>query len=237
MYIKIKTDSLSLGTLLEVVCKEKKLKGRYKYSKEDCLCCYCQFSSRGKCALKTCCCILERVQAGACSFVEAMNDCFFNINDHVFQYRLRLAGERFNEKQSCFLSPEHERSFYAVLSSCRQTSEMFIAQLYILTASRELWKKISRYVTPDGVKYRSFPIHDLAPSEYVLFMVAYDFANGTAHLTIDDLSNDEIVFFDSFCVICCAVVVSVYGLAVFKLEGARKKEFNEKGKGKSNGAE
>lgn len=237
MYFDTNKDSLTIANLLALVRKDRSHADDFPYTKEICRCRYCRFCCNGKCALKSCCCIAERVKARACTFVEAMNDCFINISDHVFHYRLRLAAERFKEEKSCFLSPEHRKRFYDAMNRNRQKNERYIAQIYILTATEGIWNAVKPYVTKDGVLYNSVSFHNMATEDYIYYSTAFDFANNTSHLTLEDLSNDEIVDFDIFRVICCAITVSVFGGEVLKLSEPKKKRYKNKREGKPDAAE
>ena len=76
MYFDTNKDSLTIANLLALVRKDRSHADDFPYTKEICRCRYCRFCCGGKCALKSCCCIAERVKARACTFVEAMYHSF-----------------------------------------------------------------------------------------------------------------------------------------------------------------
>lgn len=93
MYIESPKDELSFADLIraaeEKTCESKSFP--YKY--HVCRCRNCAYCYQGKCALKRCCCMRDRVKARSCTFSEVLGDCFANIGDSIFHFRLRLASE------------------------------------------------------------------------------------------------------------------------------------------------
>lgn len=58
----------------------------------------------------------ESVKARLCTFAELLRDCFYNFNDNVFQYCLRIACERTSELKTCFIDEGHNGRFYKSVS-------------------------------------------------------------------------------------------------------------------------
>lgn len=77
--------------------RELILRRPFPYTLEVCRYRYCVYSHDGKCSLKRCCCMEERVKAHSCTFSELLKECFENVKDNVFHYRLRIACERATE--------------------------------------------------------------------------------------------------------------------------------------------
>ena len=97
MNLEPNNKSLSFAEFLDAAIRDKAEAKPFPYTLEVCRCRYCSFCQNGKCALKRCCCMNERVKARSCTFTELLRDCFANFKDNVFQFRLRIACERATE--------------------------------------------------------------------------------------------------------------------------------------------
>ena len=103
MYLEPNNPSLSFANFLDAAIRDKAEIKPFPYTLEVCRCRYCSYCQNGKCALKRCCCMSERVKAKSCTFAELLRDCFVNFKDNVFQFRLRIACERASELKTCFV--------------------------------------------------------------------------------------------------------------------------------------
>ena len=112
MYIEKKKTGLDVLDLITLVQRKGGVNTGFPYKSFVCRCSNCLYSTKGKCALKECCCMDERIRAHTCTFGEMMRYCFSGIGDNVFQFRLRLAIEREAELKSCFLDAGHRKRFY-----------------------------------------------------------------------------------------------------------------------------
>ena len=134
MYIEMKKTGLDVSDLITLVQRRGGGNTGFPYKNFVCLCSNCLYSTKGKCALKECCCMDERIRAHTCTFGEMMRYCFSGIRDNVFQFRLRIAIEREAELKSCFLDAGHRKRFYEGLAYTRKTSKNLIAQIFLLSA-------------------------------------------------------------------------------------------------------
>lgn len=120
MYLEPNNPSLSFANFLDAAIRDKAEIKPFPYTLEVCRCRYCSYCQNGKCALKRCCCMSERVKAKSCTFAELLRDCFVNFKDNVFQFRLRIACERASELKTCFLDEGHKGRFYEGVSYMRK---------------------------------------------------------------------------------------------------------------------
>ncbi len=150
MKLEPNNKSLSFADFLEAAFRDKADTKPFPYTLEVCRCRYCSYCQSGKCALKRCCCMSERVKAKSCTFAELLRDCFANFKDNVFQYRLRIACERASELQSCFLDAGHKGRFYEGVTLLRKKDPKFIAQIYLLSASELLWIRAKHVMCSPG---------------------------------------------------------------------------------------
>lgn len=232
MYYEIPKDGLSFGNLVELVKNVEKDNSYYAetlfpYTLEVCRCRYCAYCHEGKCALKRCCCMGERVRAKSCTFTEILEDVFDVIKENVFHFRLRIAEERAAELKTCFLNSEplHRKRFYEGCALTRKYENGFIAQLFLLSASERLWRSAKQVLYAGWIDYGNMDTRCFEGNDYLYFCAAMDLQYGTSHTDLQDLSNDEVVDFDAFRMVCHALAICAYGVNVIKVsEKARKKK-------------
>lgn len=139
MYIEMYPTGLTLSDLICVARRKRSEDTEFPYAVQSCRCSNCRYVSEGKCSLKECCCMADRVKARTCTFTEILNTCFANVKDNVFHYRLRLAAERAAMTKTCFLDREHRARCQKALHRVRGNDKNLIAQLFVLTATESLW--------------------------------------------------------------------------------------------------
>ena len=232
MKLEPNNKSLSFADFLEAALRDKADTKPFPYTLEVCRCRYCSYCQSGKCALKRCCCMSERVKAKSCTFEELLRDCFANFKDNVFQYRLRIACERASELQSCFLDAGHKGRFYEGVTLLRKKDPKFIAQIYLLSASELLWIRAKQVMcSPGFIDYGCLDLKLTEPNAYLYFCTAMDIQYGGSHIDLYELTLDEIIDFDAFRVICNSVAICLYGMDAVKVAEKRKK-YKKKKKGK-----
>ena len=232
MNLEPNNKSLSFAEFLDAAIRDKAEAKPFPYTLEVCRCRYCSFCQNGKCALKRCCCMNERVKARSCTFAELLRDCFANFKDNVFQFRLRIACERATELHTCFLDVGHRARFYEGVSYMRKKDSKFIAQLYLLSASELLWLRAKQVMcSPGFIDYSCLDLKLTEPNDYLYFCTAMDIQYGGSHIDLYELTLDEIIDFDAFRVICNSVAICLYGIDAVKVAEKRKK-YKKKKKGK-----
>lgn len=229
MYIQMKKTGLDVADLIALTRRKKDNISTFPYQNFVCRCGNCLYSSKGKCALKECCCMEERIRAHTCTFGEMMRYCFSGIGDNVFHFRLRIAIERETEMKSCFLNAGHRKRFFEGVSYARKPDRALIAQIFLLSAYDELWQESFLSLTKQGFQYAEIDFEHLDINAQDLLMTAIDMEYGSAHADLLDLSDDEVVDFDVFRTICTAVVIGAYGMDAIKIaEKQRPKRKNYK---------
>lgn len=226
MYYEMKTKELSFADLLRATGDRPADEMYFPYKSFVCRCGNCRYLTKGRCSLQKCCCMKERAKAGSCSFSELMNHCFANIKDNIFRYRLRLASERISELCSCFLSKEHRKRFMKGCALTRRQDNGFIAQLFLLSADERLWNTVLPSLFRHRVGYESIDVCAMTDNAYALLCMAYDMETGTSHTDIGDLCDEEVVDFDTFCVVCCAFVIAAFGNDAVRIAAKRRKDTN-----------
>ncbi len=105
----------------------------------------------------------------------------------------------------------------------RRQDNGFIAQLYLLSAYDDLWENVLPHLSRHRVVYECVDVSKLSPNSYALLCMAYDIEYGTSHTDLNDLSSDEVVDFDIFCALCCAIVINAYGHDAVRVAARRKR--------------
>ncbi len=231
MYSELK-QTLPFSNLITVVRTDQKKEKTFPYIWSVCRCKFCAYCHEGKCALKRCCCMKERVKARSCTFTELLQDCFANVQDHIFQFRLKLAEETAREQRSCFLSPNHRKRFYEGCAMTRRHDAEFIAQLFLLSATEELWRKTTPVLHSSRIEYADLNVKYLPGNAYLYYCAACDLQYGSSHTDMRDLSNEEVVDSDAFRMICYTLAISVYGINAIKIAEKRKRD--QRGRVKKN---
>ena len=178
----------------------------------------------------------ERIRAHTCTFGEMMRYCFSGIGDNVFHFRLRIAIEREAELKSCFLDSGHRKRFYEGLAYTRKASNNLIAQIFLLSVYESLWNEAKKVLERNSVVYSALEltVNGIDVNSHNLFITALDLEYGSAHSDLLDLSDDEVVDFDVFRMICYAVAISAYGVNAIKVgEKQRRKRYKHNRKGES----
>lgn len=151
----------------------------------------------------------------------------------MFHFRLRIAIEREAELKSCFLDAGHRKRFYEGLTYTRKASNNLIAQIFLLSAYESLWNEAKKVLERNCVVYSALEltIKGIDVNPHNLFTTALDLEYGSAHSDLLDLSDDEVVDFDVFRMICYAVAISAYGLDAIKVsakQSAKRKKHKRK---------
>ena len=236
MFFEMKKKGLDVSDLITLVQRKRDWNTGFPYKNFVCRCSNCLYSTKGKCALKECCCMEERIHAHTCTFGEMMRYCFSGIGDNVFHFRLRIAIEREAELKSCFLDSGHRKRFYEGLAYTRKASNKLIAQIFLLSVYESLWKEAKKVLERNCVVYSALEltVNGIDVNSHNLFITALDLEYGSAHSDLLDLSDDEVVDFDVFRMICYAVAISAYGVNAIKIsEKQRRKRYKHNRKGVS----
>ena len=202
MYIEMKPTRLTISDLICVAHRKRSEDTGFPYAVQSCRCSNCRYVGEGKCSLKECCCMAERVRAHTCTFTEILN--------------------------TCFPDREPRARFLKALHRVRGNDKSLIAQLFVLTATESLWCASEAAVARSSISYLDVDFRAFSENDYLFYCIAYDLGNGTSHTDIEDLSNDEVVDFDLFRVVCSAIAISVYGYDAIRVSERFRKHKRRK---------
>ena len=130
--------------------------------------------------------------------------------------------------KTCFLDREHRARFQKALHRVRGNDKSLIAQLFVLTATESLWSASDAAIGKSRISYPDIDFRTFSENDYLFYCIAYDIGNGTSHTDIEDLSNDEVVDFDLFRVVCSAIAISVYGYDAIRVSERFRKHKRRK---------
>lgn len=222
-----------LSEAMQAVQRRSNAQASFPYKNFVCRCGNCAYSNGGKCALKVCCCMEERIRAHSCSFAELIRYCFTGVEDAVLQTRIRRAGERGAELKTCFLDAAHRKRFYEGLKCTRKADNALMAQVFLLSANEALWAEARKLVEEDCVVYSALElcIHSCDGVAQVLYWAAKDLEYGTEHA---DLAQIGATDFETFRMMCYAVAIGGYGMDAIRISEKRRVKKYSRREGKRN---
>ena len=227
MKLENQTVSMSFADLVRATKNDKRNAPHFPYTLEVCRCRYCAYCHHGKCALKHCCCLEERVMARTCTIGEVIHQTFSVLNDKLLNFRLKEAIIQINVRKGCFLDAEHRKRFAEGCALTRRAEPKFIAQIFLLSANAKLWKKAIKVLGKKGFEYYELDITGVSDAEYFYYSAANVYEYSSTRLDLYDLYNDEIVGDEEFQMLCISTAICVYGINVLRLTDSKRDERKE----------
>ena len=219
--------SMSFADLVRATKNDKRNAPHFPYTLEVCRCRYCAYCHHGKCSLKQCCCLEERVMARTCTIGEVIYQTFSVLNDKLLNYRLKEAIIQIHTRKGCFLDANHRKRFVEGCAMTRRAEPKFIAQIFLLSANATLWEKALKVFGKKGFDYFDLDIVGATASEYFYYSAANVYEYSTTRLDLYDLYNDEIVGDEEFQMLCISTAICVYGINVLYLTDRKRGEREE----------
>ena len=115
-----------------------------------------------------------------------------------------------------FTNLGHQLRFQSALIANSMKNRIGQSALYLLTADRDLWNRVSHHITEDGIHFGSMNINGCSTDEYALFCAAKDLYHCTRHITISDMADHTVINGKLFCLICNAMTFARYGIKALK---------------------
>ena len=129
-----------------------------------------------------------------------------------------------------FRSNTHRRLFLEASRNMSSSNYAALAAVYLLTADCKLWNQVKHCVQHHEILFDQMKLKNNNTNGYALFCIAKDLYLGTAHITVGDLADTELIPPKLFAVICNAVAIRRHGLAAIqespehKAKSGRKEE-------------
>ncbi len=199
---------------------------RFKYTAKDCDCRLCPYYDRKKkCRLPKCACIEERIEAGAAGYAELMYHTFEAVKNNAFQRRLKKYMKESEDCPMIYRGKAHKEMFQTAIERSLSGDNAMLSALYLLTADKHLWSLARRAVGYKSIDFSAVRLGDVSTDAYTLFMTARDLYEGTKHISVSDIADEEIVPQKLFGILCHAMAIRRYGLnavSIFEKDGDRR---------------
>ena len=106
---------------------------RFHYQKKDVDCRYCTEYRQQACTAKVCCCIPERLEAGAVGYQELVHACFYGLPHPALLFRIRTLARQnpvfeFKDAAHC------QRMRECLQGDMAQAGQPTMAAVYLLTS-------------------------------------------------------------------------------------------------------
>lgn len=108
----------------------------------------------------------------------------------------------------------HERIFHRVADRQDRSDYALLAALYLLSADKMLWQSMQEQLVKGKLSFSSKSIRDIGEFGYTLYCAAKDIYTGSKHLSICDLADKDLIPPQLFELICNAMLIRRYGIAV-----------------------
>ena len=195
----------------------------FKYKMEDVECKYCTEydKKKGGCTRKGCPWLMERIEAGAVGYEEALLESFSR--NPLLENKLRTAVRLF--RGSLWLDEGHRQRMEALKARegyrPKRDTPAYYAAMYLLTADKDTAHRTANCFYRDGIEFDYAATKGISPHGYTLLSAARDiYANGD-RIALTDLADGEVIDIEAFCLIVNALLIARYGQAALEL---RQKE-------------
>ena len=190
----------------------------FKYTPEDVDCRFCTEFAHGRCKATKCPWIKERIEAGVVSYHEAVNESF----EERSPLRKRINVVLSFYDKSFWRNDKHFHRFQQADAALgfyksRNTSEYYAA-LFLLTADKDLLKRILDCFTRKGIDFSRADLHDIAPENYTLYKIAKSIYTESGEVGVDELADPELVSTEGFHLVINAMLIYRYGLSALRLK-------------------
>lgn len=197
----------------------------FKYSPEDVSCHLCtEYVKKVGCTALRCPWLAERIEAGVVGYREAIMETFSY--DRRLFYRFKLLIKHFHG--SLWSNEQHERRmhFERAIQKYRRSRDTnaYHAAMYLLTANDDIHRRTANCFCKHGIEFGYAVLRNISPHNYALFMAARDLYSKTESVTVEDLSDPEIIDPEALRLIVNATLIARYGLATFQIK-ARGAEY------------
>ena len=113
-----------------------------------------------------------------------------------------------------FRSEKHRELFKDATKKMDKKDNVQMCIVYLLTAERKLWNKCRIYMIDNKIPIHRVRVGKCTEEGYALFCCAKDFCCGTNHIGVAELSDVDVIPKKVFWVICNAMAIRRFGLAI-----------------------
>ena len=188
------------------------------YTAADLRCELCLHWQQGRCVLKRCICLKERLAAGLVAYDDLLRELVTRNSSPACARRIQaLAG---TWTGSLFSGSAHRVAFAIGKMSWqyKKPKQKELAALFLLTASQEMRDRSWAALKKDAIDFAAFPLREISGQGYALYQAAKTVVGSGHGLSHADLSDRELVDDDTFRLIVHAMLLARFGAAVMGLE-------------------
>ena len=191
----------------------------FKYTMEDVECKYCTEydKKKGGCTRRACPWLMERIEAGAVGYEEALLESFPYAPQ--LEAKLRTAIRLFHG--SLWLNEGHRQRMEALKARegyrSKRDTPAYFAAMYLLTSDRDTANRTANCFCRDGIMFSYATTKGISPHSYTLLSAARDICANGDGVALTDLADGEIIDTEAFCLIVNALLIARYGQAALEL--------------------
>ena len=188
---------------------------RQLYRDQDFDCYYClHFKRQTGCKYQVCPFTPDKVCCGCASLALALRFMAVEINNSRLTNRVNLyiSGWRARKKNMMmFVDDQHRSVFYSHYPRLYHENAKLIAAVYLLSADKDLWNCVWRYVNSNDISFSRIKPKDMLSEAYTLLCVAKDLYLNTRHFFIAELADPIVIDPIRFRLILNAMGIRRYG--------------------------
>ncbi len=126
------------------------------------------------------------------------------------------------DKELVFRDIKHRKDFYSLLLGKRKKAicgyPNYGAAVFLLSADEQLWDRVYLNVTEDSIYFKNMKLGAVSLEQYILFHAAKDMYLGTKHISLNELSDKNLIADEAFKLIVNAMLIKRYGINIIRWE-------------------
>jgi len=177
-------------------------------------CQYCLYYHNEKCRLTDCPFLEYKIANRTATTPQIMTAIFSSVTYLPFRLRLKQYIRESENKNMNYYCKKHENDFTQMLERIDKDNLRVLSAVYLLTADTQLWRRVQNQVEKNCIRFDRMNIGSVDGKTYTLFCCAKDLCIGTKHITIADLTDEQLISPKMFGIICNAMALRRFGLGV-----------------------
>lgn len=199
-------------------CSSQQKAKNYRYTAEDVDCQYCEQFSHGKCTSKSCPWMLERMQAGVVRYIDMVKTCLKGNPNRRLSARITSAYA--DEDGIRYRSEGHRERMGVCLNNFlsawpgNEPDPIWLATVFLLTASERIWNSCSNAVTPLAIDLRGIALTSPSTQDYAIFQMARSLLDHNQRISEYELADRTLIHDSTFTLLLDGMVLAEYGVAL-----------------------
>ncbi len=185
-------------------------------------CSYCaDYLKRRGCKHRSCQYLGERIKGGGIGYGELLKSTYFDITDNL-QFKKRLSHLSRTFSGSMFLTKEHHYRFFCALNEMRKIStkqsNSYLAALYLLTATEQLWDIVKKHVGSLDVFFAEIKLKSMDTDSYIFYQTAKELLTETSKIKLSEILDEAITSDDAFGGYINSALIKIYGIKILNTD-------------------